>query len=65
LAQQVLNGPAQPGVHRAPVDLNNGTLLEWLDEPCPSYDWGGEEQAADASRRRAPDASGTPEFANA
>jgi len=39
LAQRILNGLAQPGVHRALVDLKNWTLLKWLDEPCPYYDW--------------------------
>ena len=35
LAQRILNGLAQPGVHRALVDLTNWTLLKWLDDPCP------------------------------
>jgi Family of unknown function (DUF5628)/Domain of unknown function (DUF5593) len=48
LAQQILNGLAQPGVHRALMDLNNWTLLKWLDEPCPFYDWRG----SDAGRPR-------------
>ncbi|MDT5045169.1 MAG: hypothetical protein QOD88_3897 [Mycobacterium sp.] len=39
LAQQILHGLAQPGVHRALFDPNNWTLLKWLDEPCPFYDW--------------------------
>lgn len=39
LAQQILHGLAQPGVHRALIDLSNWTLLKWLDEPCPFYDW--------------------------
>jgi hypothetical protein len=39
LAQQILHGLAQPGVHRALFDLNNWTLLKWLDDPCPFYDW--------------------------
>jgi hypothetical protein len=39
LAQRILNGLAQPGVHRALVDLNTWTLLKWLDDPCPFYDW--------------------------
>jgi hypothetical protein len=39
LAQQILHGLAQPGVHRALFDLKNWTLLKWLDEPCPFYDW--------------------------
>jgi hypothetical protein len=41
LAQRILNGLAQAGVHRALVDLNNWTLLKWLDEPCNFYDWRG------------------------
>lgn len=43
LAQRILNGLAQAGVHRALVDLNNWTLLKWLDEPCVFYDWRGGE----------------------
>ena len=43
LAQRILNGLAQAGVHRALVDLNNWTLLKWLDEPCSFYDWRGNE----------------------
>ncbi|BBX75871.1 DUF5593 domain-containing protein [Mycobacterium shinjukuense] len=39
LAQKILNGLSQTGVHRALVDLKNWTLLKWLDEPCPFYDW--------------------------
>jgi len=39
LAQPILHGLAQPGVHRALIDLNNKRLLKWLDEPCPFYDW--------------------------
>lgn len=39
LAQRILHGLAQPGVHRALIDLNNWSLLKWLDEPCPFYDW--------------------------
>ncbi len=39
LAQRILNGLSQPGVHRALVDLKNWNLLKWLDEPCPYYDW--------------------------
>lgn len=39
LTQRILNGLARAGVHRALVDLNNWTLLKWLDEPCPFYDW--------------------------
>ncbi|ORV46598.1 hypothetical protein AWC02_10640 [Mycolicibacter engbaekii] len=39
LAQQILRALAQPGVHRAMVDLSNRRLLKWLDDPCPFYDW--------------------------
>ena len=51
------NGLAQAGVHRALVDLNNWTLLKWLDEPCPFYDWRGNDtdRPTGSSRRRAPD----------
>ncbi|MBV9090142.1 MAG: DUF5593 domain-containing protein [Mycobacteriaceae bacterium] len=39
LGQRILAGLAQPGIHRALVDINNWTLLKWLDDPCPYYDW--------------------------
>lgn len=39
LAQRILDGLAQPGVYRAIVDLSNWTLLKWVDDPCPLYDW--------------------------
>jgi hypothetical protein len=39
LAQQILQGLARPGVHRALFDPHTWTLLKWLDEPCPFYDW--------------------------
>jgi hypothetical protein len=39
LAQRILKGLAQPGVHRALVDLKSWTLLKWLDDPCPFFDW--------------------------
>lgn len=39
LAQRILQGLAQPGVHRALFDLKKWTLLKWLDEPCTFYDW--------------------------
>ncbi|MGH3521760.1 MAG: PAS domain-containing protein [Mycobacterium sp.] len=39
LAQRIVHGLAQPGVHRALFDLGNWTLLKWLDEPCRFYDW--------------------------
>jgi hypothetical protein len=43
LAQRILNGLSEPGVHRAIVDLRTWTLLKWLDEPCPFYDWRGRD----------------------
>lgn len=39
LAQAILDSLAQPGVHRAVVEINNWTLLKWLDDPCPFFDW--------------------------
>lgn len=39
LAQRILSGLAQPGIHRALADINTWTLLKWLDDPCPHYDW--------------------------
>ncbi|WP_197378982.1 PAS domain-containing protein [Mycolicibacterium mengxianglii] len=41
LAQRILDGLARPGSYRALVDVNTWTLLKWLDEPCPLYDWRG------------------------
>lgn len=43
LAQRILNGLAQSGVHRALVDLDHWKLLKWLDEPAPFYDWRANE----------------------
>ncbi|MCG5432795.1 DUF5628 domain-containing protein [Mycobacterium sp. MYCO198283] len=51
LAQRILDGLAQPGVYRALVDLRSWTLLKWLDDPCPYYDWR-------AARRFHPDDEG-------
>lgn len=45
LAQRILDGLARPGSYRALVDMNTWTLLKWLDEPCPLYDWRGREGA--------------------
>ena len=39
LAQRILKGLAQPGAHRALVDLTNWTLLKWLDDPAPFFNW--------------------------
>lgn len=41
LADRILNGLAQPGVYRVIVDLNTWTLLKWIDEPCPYFNWRG------------------------
>lgn len=43
LAQRILNGLAQSGVHRALVDLETWKLLKWLDEPASFYDWRANE----------------------
>ena len=40
-ADRILSGMAQPGVYRALADINNWTLLKWLDEPCPYFNWHG------------------------
>jgi hypothetical protein len=48
LAQQILRGLAEPGVHRALFDPHSWTLLKWLDAPCPFYDW--RRIAADSPR---------------
>jgi Family of unknown function (DUF5628)/Domain of unknown function (DUF5593) len=39
LAQRILDGLAQPGVYRCLVDLTSWTLLKWLDDPVPFFDW--------------------------
>ncbi|MGV9802380.1 PAS domain-containing protein [Mycobacterium sp. NPDC003449] len=46
LAQRILDGLAQPGVHRALVDLEDWRLLKWLDRPAPFFDWRGRETGA-------------------
>jgi hypothetical protein len=66
LAQRILNGLAQAGVHRALVDLKNWALLKWLDEPCSFYNW---RVTADGAPRVHPDdealmSSMTKEFAD-
>jgi Rv3651-like, middle domain/Rv3651-like, C-terminal domain/Rv3651-like, N-terminal len=43
LAQRIVDGLARPGVHRALVDPVNWTLLKWLDEPAPFFDWRARE----------------------
>jgi hypothetical protein len=39
VGRSVIDDEPPPGVHRALVDLKSWTLLKWLDEPCPYYDW--------------------------
>ena len=39
LAQRILDGLAVPGVHRALVDPKHWTLLKWLDDPVPFFNW--------------------------
>ena len=41
LADRILNGLSQPGVYRVIVDLSTWTLLKWIDDPCPYFDWHG------------------------
>ncbi|OBB15391.1 hypothetical protein A5662_06630 [Mycobacteriaceae bacterium 1482268.1] len=43
LTQRILDGLARPGVHRALVDPENWTLVKWLDEPPPFFDWHAHE----------------------
>jgi hypothetical protein len=45
LAELILNGLRQPGVHRALVDLHHWKLLKWLDEPAPFFDWRARESS--------------------
>ncbi|MBE5465011.1 MULTISPECIES: GAF domain-containing protein [Mycobacteroides] len=39
LAQQLLAAVAEPGTHRALVDLRSFTLLKWVDDPMPNLAW--------------------------
>lgn len=39
LAQRILRGMEQDGVHRALVELKGWNLLKWIDPPCPHIDW--------------------------
>lgn len=43
LAQRILDGLSQAGLHRALVDLDTWKLLKWLDPPAPFYDWRANE----------------------
>jgi hypothetical protein len=51
LAQRILDGLAQPGVHRALVDADTWKLLKWLDEPADFYDWRTSEVHPDDAAR--------------
>lgn len=44
LADLIVNGLSQPGVHRVIVDLSNWMALKWLDDPCPYFNWRGRVQ---------------------
>ncbi|MDY6998464.1 MAG: DUF5628 domain-containing protein [Actinomycetota bacterium] len=39
LAQRIVESLAEPGVYRALVDPRHWTLLKWLDDPAPFFDW--------------------------
>jgi len=52
LAQRVIDGMARPGVHRAIIDLDNWTLIKWLDAPCPFYDWRAKPQLHPEDQQR-------------
>ena len=39
LGQRILDSMAEPGVHRALVDPRHWSLLKWLDDPVPFFDW--------------------------
>lgn len=44
LANRIIDGLAQPGVHRVIVDLSTWTALKWIDDPCPYFNWRGRVQ---------------------
>lgn len=48
LAQRILAGLAQPGVHRALVDPEHWMLVKWLDDPVPFFDWRAGMSSEDA-----------------
>jgi len=52
LADRILSGLAQPGVHRVIIDLNTWTLLKWIDDPCPYFNWRGRVQMHPTDRER-------------
>ena len=39
LAKRIIEGLSTPGSYRGLMDMNTATLLKWLDEPCPFYNW--------------------------
>lgn len=39
LSQRILDTQVEPGVHRALVDPRGWSLLKWIDEPAPFFDW--------------------------
>ncbi len=39
LGQRILDSLAEPGVYRALVDPRHWSLLKWLDDPVPFFDW--------------------------
>ena len=52
LANRILQGLSQPGVHRVIVDLKDWTLLKWIDAPCPYFNWRGRVQLHPEDRER-------------
>ena len=52
LASRIIDGLAQPGVHRVIVDLSNWTALKWIDDPCPYFNWRGRVQMHPADFQR-------------
>ena len=52
LAQRIIEGLAQPGMYRLVVNLNNWTLLKWIDDPCPYFNWRGRTQMHPEDHKR-------------
>ena len=56
LAQRILDSLSRPDVYRCIVDLKNWTLLKWLDDPVPFFDWrasmSGDHAVHPADRRQ-------------
>lgn len=52
LAERLVDSMGRAGVHRAIMDLNNWTLIKWLDEPCGFYDWRSAERVHPEDLRR-------------